>query len=69
MAALGASKITEAAVAPIHSFGKSIGDLAKSAPQYIPIPLPGKDKSISMAGMGSIVGPIKNSLDNMSQQQ
>ena len=70
MAALGASKITESAVAPIKWFGDEIGKLAMKAPQYVPIPLPGgKDKSISMAGMGSIVGPIKNSLDNMAQQQ
>jgi hypothetical protein len=40
MAALGASKITEAAVKPIADFGSEIGKLAMKAPQYIPIPLP-----------------------------
>lgn len=39
MAALGASKITEAAVAPIKGFGDEIGKLAMKTPQYIPIPL------------------------------
>lgn len=38
MAALGASKITEAAVKPIADMGNQVGSLAKSAPQYIPIP-------------------------------
>lgn len=38
MAALGASKITEAAVKPIADMGGSIGELMKNAPQYIPIP-------------------------------
>ncbi len=41
MAALGASKITEAAVAPIQSMGTKVGELAKSAPQYMPLPIPG----------------------------
>lgn len=38
MAALGANKITEAAVKPIADMGGSVGQLMKSAPQYIPIP-------------------------------
>lgn len=40
MAALGSDEITKAAVAPIQSMGSKVGDLAKSAPQYIPLPLP-----------------------------
>ena len=66
MAALGSSKITEAAVAPIKWFGDEIGKLAMKAPQYIPIPL-WKDKqwnnrSISMAGMSSIPNTISSAL-------
>lgn len=62
MAALGASKITEAAVKPIADFGHSIGELAMKAPQYIPIPLPSKNgekQSISMAGLGSVSSTIQ----------
>lgn len=40
MAALESSSITASAVAPIAQFGKSIGQLAMKAPQYIPIPIP-----------------------------
>ncbi len=53
MAALGSSKITEAAVAPIKWFGDEIGKLAMKAPQYVPIPLPG-GKQVSMASMQQI---------------
>ena len=38
MAALGANEITEAAVKPISDMGHSVGELMKSAPQYVPIP-------------------------------
>lgn len=65
MAALGASKITEAAVAPIKWFGDEIGKLAMKAPQYIPIPLPG-GKSTSMAGVGTIWTSMSQKVNSMA---
>ncbi|OIP55067.1 hypothetical protein AUK10_00115 [Candidatus Gracilibacteria bacterium CG2_30_37_12] len=65
MTALGASKITEAAVAPIKGFGDEIGKLAMKAPQYIPIPLPG-GKSTSMAGMSTVGTSISQKVNSMA---
>ncbi|MDD5197356.1 MAG: hypothetical protein PHN60_00685 [Candidatus Gracilibacteria bacterium] len=67
MAALGASKITEAAVQPIKGFGDEIGKLAMKAPQYVPIPLPskdGKDRSLTMAGVGAMGGSISSAISS-----
>ncbi|MDD2892274.1 MAG: hypothetical protein PHQ95_04905, partial [Candidatus Gracilibacteria bacterium] len=69
MAALGSSKITEAAVAPIKGFGDEIGKLAMKAPQYVPIPLPGgKDKSITMAGVGSMGSSISSAISSAASK-
>lgn len=47
------SDITQAAIEPIESFGKSVGGTITKLPQYIPIPL-GGDKKMSYAGLQSL---------------
>ena len=51
MAALGASKVTKAAIEPFENAGKSIGKLGSSLPKYVPIPGTGVSaKSIEKLG-------------------
>lgn len=51
MAALKADDITGAAVKPISDMGDELGKLMKSAPQYMPLPLPGGMHGQSMASL------------------
>ncbi|MDP2104009.1 MAG: hypothetical protein Q8K26_03750, partial [Candidatus Gracilibacteria bacterium] len=66
MAALSADEITGHAVEPIANFGKSVGELAVKAPQYIPLKLPGMDKGISMHGLGQAGGTIASNIQTAS---
>ncbi|EKD29290.1 MAG: hypothetical protein ACD_78C00454G0004 [uncultured bacterium (gcode 4)] len=68
MAALSADEITGHAVEPIANFGKSVGELAVKAPQYIPLKLPGMDKGVSIHGMQTIGSNIKTNFETKSQK-
>ena len=54
MGALSSSDITKSAVAPFEAFGKSIINLAKTAPQYMPI-LPGGLSAKGLESAGSSI--------------
>lgn len=66
MAALGASKITEAAVKPIYDMGNSVGELMKHAPSYIPIPLSGGH---SMKSVTQGVSGVKQGIEQIANSK
>jgi hypothetical protein len=73
MVALKSSEITAEAVKPIADFGSSMGKLAMDMPKYMPIPLgkdkDGKDRKISMHGLGNIGQGISSAIAGSAANQ
>jgi hypothetical protein len=59
MAGKWVSKAVSAAIEPFEQMGKSIGDLGKKLPQYMPLPIPGWG-SVSPAGMSKVLDSLKS---------
>lgn len=62
MAALKSSSVTGAVVEPIAQFGKSVGQLAKAAPTYMPI-LP-QSLGGSVAGLGQMGQTMQSNIES-----
>jgi hypothetical protein len=61
MAGKWVSKAVSAAIEPFEQMGKSIGDLGKKLPQYMPLPIPGWG-SVSPAGMNKVLSEYKSNI-------
>lgn len=68
IAALSSSEITKEVIAPVASFGKSMGQLAMSMPKYAPIPI-GGGKKMSMEGLSAFGSGIKSGADSAARGQ
>ena len=67
MAALKSDTITWNAVKPISDFWASIWKLALESPKYIPLKLPGTDKTMTMHWISTVWDQIANTVKTMAQ--